>query len=492
VNAVLVVCLGLICLWQSGLFENSDSSLPFPGDIQNNEPLSINVLQKEAIAKLDKSELLEGFIVCLPGKMPLYLEVMRKDPQYWLARFKSLLSPAMYGNFLTHENRVAEEYIHRGARIIAGMFALGDSTEFFNAMRTGPDPRPKFYSIYYLKETQSSILPLVTRLQNEQDPSILYNLVLALGLALDLNREYSHVVDPWIKNAYLTHPSAGVHSICRWYLANRRQEHDFLKAADVDFSLTGIVPGREWHVSPSGILFIHCLPPTDLMIGRSAENSGVMGVPVRRGNAAKRYAISAFEISEEAFQAFSNDSHSYVPVSSITPAATNVTLIEALNYCAWLDGKEGIPQNQRISSPQEDGRYWIDLNRTGYRLPTEGEWEFACRAGTTTARYTGSNDTRIEFTKIGKGNLSDYLNNIPNEFGMFNSFIKPFELTCSQYTLKMKQDTFEYFLKPSNYVVTCGLAVSDHLTAYYLRSVSRFEEKSRSVGFRICRTMESL
>ena len=62
----------------------------------------------------------------------------------------------------------------------------------------------------------------------------------------------------------------------------------------------------------------------------------------------------------------------------------------------------------------------------GYRLPTEAEWEYACRAGTTTAYSVGDSLTKID-ANIAGSNTKAVGSYKPNAFGLYDLHGNVFE-----------------------------------------------------------------
>lgn len=91
---------------------------------------------------------------------------------------------------------------------------------------------------------------------------------------------------------------------------------------------------------------------------------------------------------------------------------------DAAEFCAKLSEKEKLkPFYSRA------GENVTRLEGTGYRLSTEAEWEFACRAGTTTRYSTGDDGNKLAEVawysdRAGRGQPVGRLK--PNQFGLYD------------------------------------------------------------------------
>jgi formylglycine-generating enzyme required for sulfatase activity len=116
----------------------------------------------------------------------------------------------------------------------------------------------------------------------------------------------------------------------------------------------------------------------------------------------KPFYIGKYEVTQKEWVEVMGSNPSYFKGDNLP--VENVTWYDAIEYCNKRSEKERLTPAYTIDKTRSDGNNtngygdvkWVvtwDRNANGYRLPTEAEWEFACRAGTSTPFYTGSNIT---------------------------------------------------------------------------------------------------
>ncbi|WP_149825771.1 formylglycine-generating enzyme family protein [Streptomyces tailanensis] len=94
--------------------------------------------------------------------------------------------------------------------------------------------------------------------------------------------------------------------------------------------------------------------------------------------------------------------------------AVNVSWWDAVRFCNALSEEEGL--TPAYSLPEWDSVEWSP-SADGYRLPTEAEWEYACRAGTTGPRYGPLDDIAWHRANSGE-RLHEVAGRRPNPWGL--------------------------------------------------------------------------
>lgn len=94
-----------------------------------------------------------------------------------------------------------------------------------------------------------------------------------------------------------------------------------------------------------------------------------------------------------------------------------VSWLDAVQFCNQLSMEEGYEPFYVIDRDAFTASH--NSNARGYRLPSEAEWEFACRAGSHTPRY-GDLDDIAWYAENSGGSAQPVGTKRPNGFGLFD------------------------------------------------------------------------
>ncbi len=355
-----------------------------------------------------------------------------------------------------------DELARRQARAAVTLMQLGRSEKVWTLLRHSGDPRLRNFIVNWLAPLGADPRTLVAelgRLPMASKPTpargqqimdaVLFHpetsqrraLILALG-TYGTDGLSPGEREPLIRkllDLYRNDTDAGIHGAAEWALRQWKNVEK-LKGIDAELSKLKDRGDRRWFVNSQGQTFAVIEGPLEFLMGSPpTEPDHSVDETAHRVVIPRRFAIAAKEVSKEQWQVFVKQN----PEWALDAAAVNryspdpdgpmigFSWYIAAAFCNWLSEQEGLPKEQWCYLPTENGKYITGmtipadvLRRKGYRLPTEAEWEYACRSGTMTSRYYGLSLDLLNGYAWYRVNDKDYARTCgslrPNDLGLFD------------------------------------------------------------------------
>jgi serine/threonine protein kinase/formylglycine-generating enzyme required for sulfatase activity len=316
-----------------------------------------------------------------------------------------------------------EALARRQAQAAVTLYRLGQPERLWPRLQFRPDPRVRTYLIQRLGLLGVDPRPLVQRLEKEEDVSARRALILALG-EFGPEQLPEGVRRPLVErllDSYRTDPDPGLHAAIGWLLGHAKEGPEKRKLdwgqaealRRIDQELKGKpAGGRRWFVDGQGQTLVLVPGPVEFQMGSPEDERGRKKDegPQHLCRIPRSFAVADRKVTWRQFDEFlkGNRGLKWKPRDEAFKADPDAPVLSVdwyvcAQYCRWLSEREKLPETEMCYPPiadiekaRNDGtplklpaNY---LKRTGYRLPTEAEWEYACRAGSVSARFFGAAD----------------------------------------------------------------------------------------------------
>jgi formylglycine-generating enzyme required for sulfatase activity len=341
-------------------------------------------------------------------RQPLIAELMAPIPGQ-LAKFDD--------HFSEEEQLQRDALWKRRALAAVAIVQLGAGNDVWPRLELTPDPSLRSFIIYHFGKLRADHHTLAVRLESESNVSIRRALIQSLGgleatviPPADRNR-----IAGQLKALYVNDPDPGIHASASWTLRQWGQTLPELPVGEPPMAKTQT---RRWYVNGQG--------QTMLIFPNSSEDG--------QSQLKHDFTISSHEVTVGEYRRFQQQ---HVLDWTVTPSEDcpvhNVNWYMAAEYCNWLSQQEGSPEDQWVYAPDNGGKYAEGMKikenyreLSGYRLPTDAEWDHACRAGTTGTYAFGEPITLLRrygwYVLNASGRSHPVESLLPNDAGLFDTY----------------------------------------------------------------------